>query len=456
MQSMKQIVPLKRIVPALFATVGIMCLASASHADTFADALRATYENNPEIKAQRQSLQAADELVAQANSGFRPTMNGTVDYGRQRSDFANAGWQYSNANTKQLRVEQPLFRGGTTIANVNSAKQRVKAGQQQLDAVEQNIMLEAITAYMDVIQAQALLELSRNNQDVLARQLTATQERFSVGDVTRTDVAQSEARLSNAKSAVITAEGQVIAALATFERIVGYKPDTALDVPQSYPAIPASLEEALTAAKNANPGLLAAVHAEKSARYDVSANKGTLLPQLSLVGSASRSKSAGTNGNSEFDQDSLVLNLRIPLYQGGAEYSRVREAKARERQRREEMTNNLVTVEETTTRAWEQLETSIATISSREDQIKAAETALDGVRQEQEYGARTVLDVLDAEQELFTARTNLVRAQRDRIVAVYNLINALGALTPENLQIGTNSYDPEVNYDNVKWKFIGF
>ncbi len=444
-----------RLTTALLASV-LMVLPGMAHADTFADAMRSTYETNPELKAQRQSLQATDELVSQANAGFRPTINGTFDYGRQRSDFAGAGWDYNTADTKQLRVEQPLFRGGTTIANLNSARQRVKAGREQLDAREQSVLLEGITAYMNVIQAQALLELSRNNQDVLARQLSMTRERFSVGDVTRTDVAQSESRLANAKSGVVTAEGQLISAMAVFERVVGYRPDAALDVPQSYPAIPASLDEALVVARNTNPALLSAVHAEKSAHYDVNANIGTLLPQVALVGTSSRSKSAGVTGNQEFDQDAVLVNVRIPLYQGGAEYSRVREAKARERQRREETVNNVVTITEDTQRAWEQLETSIATISTREEQIKGAETALDGVKQEQEYGARTVLDVLDAEQELFVSRTNLVRAQRDRIVAVYNLLNTLGQLTPENLQIGINSYDPEVNYDDVKWQMIGF
>jgi outer membrane protein len=439
-------------------SASLMCfllLPIAAQADTFADALRATYENNPKIKAQRQSLQAVDEAVSQANAGFLPTANGTWDYGRQRSDFASAGWNYNNANTKQLRVEQPLFKGGSTVAKVNSARQRVKAGQEQLDAIEQNVLLDAITSYMDVVQAQAILELSRNNQDVLARQLTATQQRFEAGDVTRTDLAQSEARLSASKSAVISAQGQLTAALATFARVIGYAPSTALDVPQAYPPIPESLKEALLLAKNSNPGLLSAIHAQKSASYDVSANEGALLPQISLVGSASRSDSAGVNGNAQFNQDSVVLNMRIPLYQGGAEYSRVREAKARERQRRDETANNLVTVEESTTQAWQELETSIATITSREDQIKASQIALDGVRKEQEYGARTVLDVLDAEQELFSARTNLVRAQRDRIVAVYKLLNTLGRLTPENLHVGT-SYDPNLNYDDVKWQIIGF
>jgi outer membrane protein len=439
-------------------SVSLLCLSllpAAAQADTFADALRATYENNPQIKAQRQSLQAVDELVSQANAGFLPTANGTWDYGRERSDFAGAGWNYNNANTKQIRVEQPLFKGGSTIARVNSARQRVKAGQEQLDAVEQNVLLDAIAAYMDVVQSQAILELSRNNQDVLARQLTATQQRFEAGDVTRTDLAQSEARLSAAKAAVISAQGQLTAAQATYIRVIGYTPTTALDVPQAYPPIPANLKEALLIAKNSNPGLLSAIHAQKSASYDISANEGALLPQISLVGSASRSDSAGVNGNAQFNQDSLLLNMRIPLYQGGAEYSRVREAKARERQRRDETTNNKVTVEESTTQAWQELETSIATITSREDQIRASQIALDGVRKEQEYGARTVLDVLDAEQELFSARTNLVRAQRDRIVAVYKLLNTLGRLTPENLHVGT-SYDPKLNYDDVKWQIIGF
>jgi outer membrane protein len=431
-------------------------LATPAYANSFADALVSTYETNPRIKAQRQSQQATDEVAAQAASGFRPDISADYSYGRQRSDFGNTGWGYNNGETKGITVEQPLFRGGTTVANLGSARQRVKAGQDRLNAVEQSVMLEAITAYMDVVQAQALLELSRNNEAVLARQMEGTKQRFEYGDVTRTDVAQSEARYSNARATTTTAEGEVISAIATFERVVGYKPTGTLDVPQSYPPIPASLEEALTIARDMNPSFLSSIHSEKSANYDVNANIGTMLPQVSLVGSMSRANNAGVNGASEFDQDALTLNVRIPLYQTGAEYSRVREAKAVARQRREEAANSLVTVNEQATQAWEGLETSIATIASREDQIEAAEVALDGVKQEQEYGARTVLDILDAEQELYIARTNLVRAQRNRIVAVYNLLTTLGQLTPENLQLAVNSYDPDINYDDVKWQFIGF
>lgn len=438
------------------AMLAMSALATPAFANTFADALKSTYETNPRIKSQREALMATDELAAQAASGFRPNVSADYNYGRQRTDFANNDWSYSNGITRGLSVEQPLFRGGTTVANMGSARQRIKAGQSQLNAVEQSVMLEAITAYMDVVEAQAILELSRNNERVLERQLGGTRERFEYGDVTRTDVAQSEARYSNAKAAVTTAEGALISAIATYERIVGYKPLESLDVPQSYPPIPATLTEALTLSREQNPSFLAAIHTEKSANYDVNANIGTILPQVSLVGSMNRANNAGVLGDTDSATDSLALSVRIPLYQSGAEYSRVREAKARARQRQEEASNSLVTITETTTQAWEQLETSISTITSREDQIRASEIALDGVKQEQEYGARTVLDVLDAEQELFNSRTNLVRAQRNRIVAVYNLLSTLGQLTPENLQLATSSYDPEVNYDDVKWQFIGF
>lgn len=445
----------QRLSYLMMAVLWVVSVSNA-WANTFEAALKSTYENNPQIKAQRQSLQAVDESVSQAFSGFRPTITGTYDYGPTQTQFGDNPETNTTSNNKVARFDQPLFRGGSTFATLNSARQRVKAGRNQLLSVEQSVMLDAITSYMDVVQAQAILELSRANQEVLAKQLQGSKDRFAVGDVTRTDVAQSEARLSNSRSAVIAAEGQVIATSATFQRLVGYKPEGLLDVPQKFPEIPVSLEDALHIASNQNPALLAAIHAEKSARYDVNSSIGTILPQVSLVGSLSRTTNAGITGNNDFDQNSLLLNVRVPLYQAGSEYSRVREAKARMRQRREETDNNRITIEENTTRAWEQLETSIATIAAREDQIRAAEVAFDGVKQEQEYGARTVLDVLDAEQELFNAKTNLVRAQRDRIVAVYNLLATLGRLTPENLEIGIASYDPKENYNAVEWLPAGF
>lgn len=440
----------------IMAAIMLVSVPLSASADSFATALEAAYKNNPAIKAARERQKATDEEVSQALSGFRPEISAGYAKGRQRTAFGGGAWSYGDTESKTLRAEQPLFRGGGTLSRYNSAKQRARAGAYQLSATEQQVMLDAITAYMDVVRATSILELSRNNEDVLSKQLKASRERFDVGEVTRTDVAQSEARLSNARTQVIAAEGQLISAIAIFERVVGYKPEGLLEQPGSIPELPATLEEAMTQAKAANPDLLAAVHAAKSSRYDVWTNKSTLLPQVSLVGTMSRQEGAGVLGTSKFDQDALGIEVSIPLYQSGAEYSRVREAKNIERQRSYTMQDTVLVTDQAVTRAWEQLETAIATIQTRNEQIEAAQVALDGVQQEQEYGARTVLDVLDAEQELFVARTNLVQAQRDRVVAAYTLLLTLGRLTPSNLQLAVEQYDPREHYDDVKWQFIGF
>jgi outer membrane protein len=441
----------------LFVIAALLLLPSVGRADDdLVSALKAAYQNNPQILAERERQQATDEGVAQAISGFRPSAVYAYDKGRQRTSFGGATERYGDASTRRLSVEQPLFRGGQTIAEYQASKQLVKAGQARLNAVEQQVLFQVITAYMDTVQAQSILELARNNQEVLQKQLKASQERFDVGEVTRTDVAQSEARLSNANADTITAEGQLISAVAAFERVVGYKPENALEGPESMPEVPASLKEALGKALSQSPSLLEAMRSEKSSGYTVNSRIGALLPSVALVGSMTKQDGAGVQGNSKLDQDTVTLNFTVPLYQSGAEYSRVREAKATKRQRAQDTTNTRQAVEEDVTQSWEGLETAIATISAREDQIKAAEVALDGVKQEQEYGARTVLDVLDAEQELFQAKTNLVRAERNRVVAAYQLLLSQGDLTPKNLELDLAQYDPQENYDAIKWQPIGF
>lgn len=438
-------------------TVSMLAFAaSAAHASSFEEALKATYETNPQIKAERQRLQGVDEGVSQAVSGFRPSLGASYNAYRQRTEATGSDEKFSNAHTKGLRIEQPIFRGGGTWSSYQSARQRVKSGQYNLAAVEQQVLMNAVTAYMNVVANSAILDLSRKNVNVLDEQLKAAKTRFQVGEVTRTDVAQSEARLSDAKSSVIAAEGQLLSAMATYERVVGARPEGTLAVPEKLPELPASRDEALQRARDANPQLLAAIHEAKASSYDVRTNQAALLPKVSLVGTLSRQDGAGSNGDSSFDQDKLGVEVSIPLYQSGAEYSRVREASAISRQRDQESIDRRMGVDETVTQGWEQLESAIATITTRNDQIKAASLALEGVKQEQQYGSRTVLDVLDAEQELFTARTNLVRAQRDRIVAAYNLAFALGQLTPQNLGVEVAAYDPQQHADEVGWKTIGF
>jgi outer membrane protein len=434
----------------------LLSTSSLAHASTFTDALEATYKNNPQIQAERNRQEATDEGVSRALSNFRPTLG--LGYERGEESAKVGGVENDGSyEDKTLNFNQPLFRGGSTIADYNAAKQRVKAGQYQLSSVEQQVLLDAIVAYMDVVSNSAILELSRNNADVLGQQLKASQDRFQVGEVTRTDVAQSEARLSDAKTQVITAEGQLISALAEFERTVGYRPEGSLTVPDNFPTLPASLEEALAKARAANPQLLSSIHSAKGAKDATRTDMGVILPQVALVGNMSRQKGINAFGtNADYDQDQIGVRVSIPLYQSGAEYARVRESKAIARQRQHESMDTRQLIEQRVTTAWENLETAIATIRARNDQIKANQVALEGVRQEQEYGSRTVLDVLDAEQELFVSRTNLVRAQRDRVVAAYNLALTLGDLTPQNLGLQVANYDPNEHYEDVKYKFIGF
>jgi outer membrane protein len=428
---------------------------AATAADGFLGALDQAYTNNPRIKAERERQKSTDEQVAEAVSGFRPSARISYEDGRQRTDNGT-GNNYSDLKNQSLRIEQPLFRGGGTIASVQAANARVDAGSARLSGIEQQVLFEAIEAYMNVVQAQSILDISRNNEDVLKQQLKASQERFEVGEVTRTDVAQSEARLSNASAQVIAAEGELISAIAGYERVVGNKPEAALVAPGTFPEVPASLKEALSMADAKNPQLLQAINTERAAKYDVRTNVARILPSVSLVGNMSKQEGAGLFGNSDFDQDSLTVNVSIPLYQSGAEYARIRSASAVRQQRMHEAMNAKQFVAQQVTTAWEQYETAMATIVARQDQIKAAEVALDGVKQEQEYGARTVLDVLNAEQELFIAKSNLVRADRDHVVALFGLVQAMGELTPETLTLASKSYDPTENYDRVKWLPIGF
>ena len=444
--------PLTRLL--LSAALG-MVLAHNAQATSFDEALVATYQNNPRIKAARQKLEATDEGVSQALSGVRPSVGANYERGRERTAFGGAKWSYSDAETKALRISQPIS-GFGTWASYESASQRVKAGQYELSATEQQVLLQAITAYMDVAAASSVLDLSRGNADVLEKQLVSATTRFQVGEVTRTDVAQAESRLSAAKSQVVAAEGDLLAAVAAFEHVVGFKPDGALALPDKLPELPANLEEALNRSHANNPQFMAAIHNAKASRFDVRTNESVLLPSVAIVGTLSRQKGAGSTGGSDFDQDKVAVEVSVPLYQSGADYSRVREAKAVARQRDQESTDTRMAIDESVTQGWNQLETATSTIAMRQDQIKAAQIALDGVKQEQQYGSRTVLDILDAEQELFNARTNLVHAQRDRVVAAYNLSNTLGQLTPTALALNVETYDPKAHAAEVKWQPIGF
>lgn len=434
----------------------LLMLPAGAQADPFTEALASTYNTHPRLKSEREQVKAVDEQVSQAVSGWRPQLSATYEKGKQRTSFDGSPKTSNDQQTKQLSVEQPIYSGGSTVAGTKAAENTVKAARADLSQAEQEVLFAGAQAYMDVVRDQALLELSLLNVEVLRQQLKASKDRFDVGELTRTDVAQSEARLSQAISEASQAEGNLESSKAVFKRVVDFAPGDDLPLPEVEKLLPATLEESVKVAEDGNPQILAAQFRKEAADDTVDVRTASLLPELSLRGTMRRQDGVGSFGESTLDSDSVVLSLQLPLYQSGAEYSRVREAKKQAQQRHFDTIDIEQEIRQNVTRAWESYETTRATIEANESAVRAAEIALEGVKQEQQYGARTIIDVLDAEQELFSTRVALVRAKRDRYVAMFNVLGTIGRFTAKDLQLPVTLYDPRDNYNDVRNKLIGF
>lgn len=428
-----------------------------SVAQTMEETLAKAYGTNPTLQAARARLRATDEAVPQALSGWRPTvsLNYGVDRGQFFSNSTTTGDRttYRTSRSGALTFTQNLYSGGRTVAATDRAENLVQAERARLLTTEQDVMLSAATAYMDVVRDQAVLELNVNNERVLQRQLEATRDRFQVGEVTRTDVAQAESRLSRAVSDRITAAGALINSRAAYRNVVGDMPGT-LRPAQPLGDLPPSEQEALVLAREQSPTVVAARFDERAAQNQVDVVFGELLPSVNVDGTLQRNDDTSFRG-SRSEEASIGATLRVPLYQGGAVHSRVREAKETLSQRRRELDRTVRTAIETATRAWEALQTARSQISAFSSEVRAAEIALEGVRQEAQVGSRTVLDVLDAEQELLDARVNLVRARRDGVVASFSLRAAVGTLLADRLGLNVERYDIEKHYRSVRDKWFG-
>lgn len=442
----------KRILVPLGAA--LIALASAeAHAETLFEALAAAYANNPTLDAQRAQLRATDENVSQAVSGWRPSVSLSGDIGYQRQEINSAGADNRTPKSAAVSVTQPVYNGGTTVSKTNSAEASVLAGRENLHATEQSVLLSAVTVYMDVLRDQAVVQLNKNSEQVLKRQLEAARDRFRVGEITRTDVAQSEARLSRATADRVQAEGQLISSRASYERVIGKAPGE-LDPPPPLPKLPGSEDEAMGIASGENPALRAAQFTEKASAYDVDTAFGGLLPTVSVTASLSQSRDT-TSVINRTDNAEITANVSVPLYQSGAQHSAVRQARQVDSQRRIQIEEAHRTMVESVVKSWEQLQTARARITSRREQVRANEIALDGVMQEAAVGSRTTLDILDAEQELLDARVALVQAERDEYVAAYSLQSSIGRLTAQKLGLKTDIYDPTAHYQKVRDKWFG-
>jgi len=451
---------------AQMAAVVAVCVfaASPSRAESLMDAMVSAYETSPELAAQRASLRATDETVAQALSGWRPRVTASGSYGRSairteqpRTSFGLPG---SISNDRRIspigtevKISQPIYRGGQTVSATRQADAGVRAGRELLMATEQKVLLDAVSAYMDVVRDKAVVDLNRNQVEVLKRQLQASEDRFRVGDITRTSVAQSEARLSNAISNLAAAEATLIASESAYERVIGRKPGN-LEPPPPLPALVENEAAAQQMALELNPQLRAAAENERASAHAVRVEIGKLLPSLSMEATAGLVQDQSVEGFVQ-DQATVTALLQVPLYESGAVYASVRQAREINSQRRLEAAQTRRQVIEGVRNAWEGLRSARARIKSDNDAVRANQIALEGVRQEAEVGARTTLDVLDAEQESLNAQVALVRSQRNEVVAAYSLLSFGAGLTAKSLSLPVKFYDPVDHYNEVRHKLIG-
>jgi len=452
----------RRFLAVLSVTAALLTMPGHATAETLNEALASAYSGNPTLRSERARQRATDEIVPQALSGWRPTVTAQASAGIENTDTDEfVGSVFSPASNDpqttfpgqyEITLVQPIFNGFGTRFAVKSGEANVEAGRQNLLAVEQDVLFQATQAFMNVIRDRQILNLRQRNVEVLRQQLNAAQERFNVGEVTRTDVAQARARLALSHSDVASAKSNLAASIANYVRVVGHSPGS-LKYPK-LAKLPSSIDTAVATAERINPNVLAAAFVAEAARNDIGVAKADLLPDLSVQATMSRQYPDLAEQPSE-ETYSVFGVLTIPLYESGRVYSAVRQAKQIASQRRVQIIEIQRAVRETVVVAWNALDAARQIIVSAKSQVSASELALEGVKQEYLVGSRTTLDVLDAEAELLLARENLVIAERDQVVAAYQLIASTGSLTAHDLGLGVELYDPIENYRKVRNKWGG-
>jgi outer membrane protein len=429
-------------------------LTAPAQADTLPEAIASAYAANPEIAAARAQLRQIDEGVPLAKAGTRPSVAATGSFLQELSERLGDSGRRTNGG---ISLNQAIWEGGRIRANISAAEARILAARARVRALEYSVIVDTVTAYADVLRTAEIVKLNDNQVRVLEQQLRASKDRFEVGDVTRTDVAQSEARLAAARSNLIAAKGNSIVAEQAYLRLVG-RPAIALQPLPPLPPIPASPEAARETAFASNPGLQAARLEEKAAADDVRAAKAERLPSVgaSAVAQYTHFSGADLGGLSGFNPQ-IGVNASIPIFTGGAIASNIRRAQARQSELLEDISQSERVVSENATDNWALVQTAEAVIESSRVQVSANQLAAEGVRQENQVGSRDILDVLNAEQELLNARVTLVQAEREKYVAAYRLYATLGDLEPVLVGAPVGRYDPDTNTRRVakSWDEFG-
>jgi len=444
----------------LLILTGLLLIGSTGPAFSmsFEEALSETYKTSPVLLAERANARAQDELLPQAQAGWRPqiSLEGEIDSAYQNVRVQNNSLLKGKETPKGIsaQVIQPLFSGFKTVSGIKQAKGAIRLAHTSLLNVEQSVLSQAAISYMDVVEAEAVLDLQIKNEKVLRRHLKSTKDKFKYGTLTKTDLAQSEARLERATASRIEAEGDLQVKRATYQRVVGKLPVKLQEKTKLDAFLPTSKAEALSLAFQYNPSYLMAKEQEKVALYQVEMMKGDLMPSVNMIASVGR-KWDTTQGYDDMDYWQVGANLSVPLYQGGGEYAKIREAKQKANQARILIEKARKAVKEGVTQSWEMLKSTQAAEKAIESQIKASKSALEGVRREADVGQRTVLDVLDAEQEYLDTRVSLVKAKRNETVAKVSLLEAVGRLSAKTLKLKVTAYDPKIYSNKAKGKWIG-
>ena len=461
----------------VFAFLVLSIFGRPARAETLEEALADAYLINPVLNAERARLRAIDEQVAVAKSGLRPFISATGDTAFQHLDndvripsslrgittgseaFAKGT---SHPRGWSVQLTQPLFEGFQNLNAIRQAKATVQAAREALRTVEQTVLLDATTAYVNVVRDQAVVRLRENDVSVLTEQLKATKDRFDVGEVTRTDVAQAEARRSDALATLAFAQANLKTSRASYEQIIGHPPGNLVTPPSILHMLPQTLNDAMTLGDGENPLILFTVYNEEASLYAVQQIMGELLPQVTLEAQYQERfgflNTPDVPGDPSLEKEATTTvlgRLNVPLYQGGGVAARVRQAKETNNQLKKEVEDARLRVHADVIANWGILQSSGPAITSAEAAVAANKIALTGVREEEKVGQRTTLDVLDAQRELLNSQIGLVVALRDRVVAEYSLYTAVGRMDAQTLGLPVPYYDPIQHYDIVKNKLFG-
>lgn len=457
-----------KVVTAAAAAVLLLACAGPTPvlADTIEAALVRAYQSNPQLNAQRASVRATDEGVPQALSGYRPKVNITASGGYQYSDSTSTAGgtptelvrtQVHGTNAPRsigMNVTQTLYNGQQTANRTRAAESQVSGAREALRVLEQNVLFSAASIYMDYLRDAAIVEVQKSNTRVLEQTLKQTRDRFNVGEVTRTDVAQSEAQLAAGRTQQLTAESNLTTTRSNFRRIIGSEP---INLAPGSPVdryLPGTLPQAIETSLIENPSVTAAMYGIDVNYLQVKINEGALLPTVTLQASVQQSNEQTLTVPTQFGA-SAVAQVSVPIFQGGAEYSLIRQSKESLAQQRLNLETTRDQARADVVTAWGQLAAGKAQVSSAQAQVSASEIALNGVREEAKAGQRTTLDVLNAQQALVNARVALVTAQHDRVVASYSVLQRVGRLSPQVLNLATATYDASVHYQQVRDSWAG-